>query len=170
MQFCQACSVLAYIPSAVEAYSQTRQSTEEYPVENNLALGWWWTKLSDKTSSPLVFIIWFSLKHVAIVQVGNSVMCRPGGQHQTCGLGLSVVKSQGSCRVEFNIVIYVALAIQMFHHCDKQAALCSHQDFQMSGILQQEKPYLSRAYFYGMYYEKGSLGNSKSPECLLKWP
>jgi len=55
-----------------------------------------------------------------------------------------------------------------FHHCDKQAAFCSHRDFQMSGILKQEKPYLSRAYFYGMYYEKGSLGNSKSPECLLK--
>lgn len=42
-----------------------------------------------------------------------------------------------------------------FHHCDKQAAFCSHHDFQMLGILEQEELYFSRAYFYGMYYERG---------------
>lgn len=54
------------------------------------------------------------------------------------------------------------------YHSDKQAAFCSHQVFQMFGVLEQKKLYLSRDYFCGMYYEKRSLGNSKSPECLLK--
>ena len=100
MQFCQVCSALGCIPSAAEALNQTTQSTEKYPVGNSLALGWPWTKWSNKASSPLVFIIPFCLKRVPASQAGNFVMCRQRGQHQTCGLGLSVVESQGSSRTD----------------------------------------------------------------------
>lgn len=40
------------------------------------------------------------------------------------------------------------------YHSDKQAAFCSRRDFQMFGVLEQKKLYLSRDYFCGMYYEK----------------
>lgn len=62
--------------------------------------------------------------------------------------------------------------IRHYHSCvcDKQTVFCSLQGSQIPGILEQDKPYLPKAYFYGMYYEKGYLGNGESPVCLLKWP